>query len=83
MDFFFEPKGVAVVGATPEPYSGGRYLLTNLTLGYQGPVYPVNPKYDEILGFKCYPKVSDIDCRNHQRSSVWTCCHAWTGWDMD
>jgi len=61
MDFFFEPKGVAVVGATPEPYSGGRYLLTNLTLGYQGPVYPVNPKYDEILGFKCYPKVSDIE----------------------
>jgi acetyltransferase len=61
MDFFFEPKGVAVVGATPEPYSGGRYLLINLTLGYQGPVYPVNPKYDEILGLKCYPRVSDIN----------------------
>ena len=61
MDFFFEPKGVAVVGATPEPYSGGRYLLINLTLGYQGPVYPVNPKYDEILGLRCYPSVSGID----------------------
>jgi acetyltransferase len=61
MDFFFEPKGVAVVGATPEPYSGGRYLLINLTLGYQGPVYPVNPKYDEILGLRCYPRVSGID----------------------
>jgi acetyltransferase len=61
MDFFFDPKGVAVVGATPEPYSSGRNLLVNLTLGYQGPVYPVNPKYDEILGFKCYPRVSDIN----------------------
>jgi len=61
MDFFFEPKGVAVVGATPEPYSGGLNLITNLTLGYKGPIYPVNPKYDEILGLKCYPRVSDID----------------------
>ena len=60
MDFFFEPKGVAVVGATPEPYRGGHYLIANLTLGYQGPIYPVNPKYNEILGLKCYPRVSDI-----------------------
>ena len=61
MDFFFEPKGVAVVGATPEPYRGGHYLIANLTLGYQGPIYPVNPKYNEILGLKCYPRVSDIN----------------------
>jgi acetyltransferase len=61
MDFFFEPNGVAVVGATPETYSGGRYLITNLTLGYQGPIYPVNPKYDEILGLKCFPSVREID----------------------
>jgi acyl-CoA synthetase (NDP forming) len=60
MDFFFEPNGVAVIGATPEPYSGGRFLIANLTLGYQGPIYPVNPKYDEILGLKCYSRVSDI-----------------------
>jgi len=61
MDFFFEPKGIAVVGATPEPYQGGQYLVTNLTLGYQGPVYPVNPKYNEVLGLKCFQKVSDIE----------------------
>lgn len=61
MNFFFEPNGVAVVGATPEPYSGGRNLLVNLKHGYKGPVYPVNPKYDEILGLKCYPRVSEID----------------------
>ena len=50
-----------MVGATPERYTGGHYLLTNLTLGYKGPVYPVNPKYDQILGLKCYPSVSDIN----------------------
>jgi acyl-CoA synthetase (NDP forming) len=61
MDFFFEPKGIAVVGATPEPYQGGQHLVTNLTLGYKGPIYPVNPKYHEVLGLKCYPKVSDIE----------------------
>ncbi len=61
MDFFFEPNGVAVVGATPETYSGGRHLITNLTLGYQGPIYPVNPKHHEILGLKCYPSVREID----------------------
>jgi len=61
MDYFFEPKGIAVVGATPEPYRGGRYLLSNLALGYKGPIYPVNPKYDEILGYKCYSRVSDIN----------------------
>lgn len=61
MDFFFNPNGIAVVGATPEPHSGGRNLLANLTFGYQGPVYPVNPKYDEILGLKCYPRISEIN----------------------
>jgi acyl-CoA synthetase (NDP forming) len=61
VDFFFEPKGIAVVGATPERYHGGRHLVANLTFGYKGPIYPVNPKYHEILGLKCYPKVSDIE----------------------
>jgi acyl-CoA synthetase (NDP forming) len=61
MDFFFEPKGVAVVGATPETYSGGHYLIANLTLGYRGPIYPVNPKYHEVLGLKCYASVREID----------------------
>ena len=60
MDFFFEPKGVAVVGATPEPNTGGNYLIANVALSYKDPVYPVNPKYSEILGLKCYPRVSDI-----------------------
>jgi len=61
MDFFFEPNGVAVVGATPETDSVAHYLVANLTLGYKGPIYPVNPRYDEILGLRCYPRITDID----------------------
>jgi acyl-CoA synthetase (NDP forming) len=61
IDFFFEPKGIAVVGATVEPYHGGHHLVENLTHGYQGPIYPVNPKYSDVSGLKCYPKISDIE----------------------
>jgi acyl-CoA synthetase (NDP forming) len=61
INFFFEPKGIAVVGATVELYHGGQHLGANLTLGYKGPIYPVNPKYSEVLGLKCYSKVSDIE----------------------
>ena len=61
MDFFFEPRGVAIVGATPEPYSGGHHLVANLTLGYKGPIYPINPKYGEILGLKCYANVREVE----------------------
>src|SRR4030042_5454805 len=61
MDFFFEPDGIAVVGATPERYHGGRHLVANLILGYKGPIYPVHPKYNEVRGLKCYPSVSDIE----------------------
>jgi len=60
MDFFFEPNGIAVIGATPESSGGGHDLITNLTLSYKGPIYPVNPKYDEVLGLKCYSRVVDI-----------------------
>ena len=73
IDFFFEPKGIAVVGATPERYHGGRHLVTNLTLGYKGPIYPVNPKYNEILGLKCYPRVSEY------RRSFRSCIDLYSG----
>ena len=60
MDFFFDPQGVAVVGATPNPLKGGNALLKNILLGYRGRIYPVNPKYPKIEGLTCYPSVSAI-----------------------
>ena len=57
MDFFFNPRGIAVVGATPNPLKGGYAILKNVLLGYRGGIYPVNPKYDRIEGLTCYPSI--------------------------
>jgi acetate---CoA ligase (ADP-forming) len=60
MNFFFNPAGVAVVGATPNPLKGGYAIFKNLVIGYKGNIYPVNPGYREIEGIPCYPSVSEI-----------------------
>ncbi len=59
MDFFFKPKGVALIGATPNKRKGGNVILKNLTKGFKGKIYPVNPRYDDIEGLKCYPAIGD------------------------
>jgi len=60
MDFFFKPKGIAIIGASDNKTKGGYYLLNNTLQSYTGEVYPVNPRYDTILGRPCYPDVSSI-----------------------
>jgi acyl-CoA synthetase (NDP forming) len=57
----FNPRSIAVVGSSSNPQAAG-YNFTNslLAYGYKGNIYPVNPKYDEILGLKAYPTVKDI-----------------------
>ncbi len=59
MDFFFRPRGVAIVGATPKP-RGGLAIVLNVRAGFSGPVYPVNPRYETIEGLRCYPSVSCV-----------------------
>lgn len=59
----FHPKSVAVIGASNNPTKlGYLHLRGIIEFGYQGAVYPVNPRLagEEILGLKCYAKVSDI-----------------------
>ena len=61
IDFFLNPKSVAVVGATNNPVKFGHFLLLNLLdLGFKGKVYPVNLKAGEVLGVKAYPRVDLI-----------------------
>jgi acetyl coenzyme A synthetase (ADP forming)-like protein len=61
MEEFFRPRSVAVIGASRDEAKLGYKILDNiLKSGYKGDVYPINPKADEILGKKCYPKVTDI-----------------------
>lgn len=55
------PKSIAVVGVSSDKSKIGRVIYDNaLNGGYQGKIYPVNPKYDNIDGEKCYPTVNDI-----------------------
>jgi acetyl coenzyme A synthetase (ADP forming)-like protein len=57
----FRPKSVAVVGASATPGKIGYTVLDNLRKNkYEGKVYPVNPKSEEILGMQTYPSVLDI-----------------------
>jgi acetyl coenzyme A synthetase (ADP forming)-like protein len=60
LDAFFAPKSVAVVGASTRETSVGHAILRNLLDGYNGDVYPVNPKGGEILGRKAYESLSAI-----------------------
>ncbi|MEL7644746.1 MAG: acetate--CoA ligase family protein [Anaerolineaceae bacterium] len=56
-----KPKSIAIIGASTTPGKIGNTVIRNLIeSGYKGGVYPVNPTAVEILGFKCYPSVTDI-----------------------
>ncbi|KAA3630888.1 MAG: CoA-binding protein [Proteobacteria bacterium] len=58
----FEPASIAVIGASEGEGSVGYQILHNLIQGgYEGPLYPVNPKHETIQGLKSYPSVTAID----------------------
>ncbi len=58
----FEPRGVAVVGASANPAKIGFQVVNNLRAGgYQGRIFPVNPRGGEILGLAVYRSLLDID----------------------
>jgi acetyltransferase len=58
----FNPKSIAVIGASKTPGKIGHSVLANIIAsGYQGELYPINPKEDEILEHKCYADISDLD----------------------
>jgi acetyltransferase len=60
MEFFFNPKGVALIGATGNPTKTGQRILKNLMIGFQGKVHPVNPRYEEVEGLACYASVLEV-----------------------
>ncbi len=59
VDCFFSPRSIAFVGAAHTEIKLGGVLLRNL-LSFGGKVYPVNPKYDELMGVRAYRAVSDL-----------------------
>jgi acetyltransferase len=65
VDLFYNPKSIAVIGASKIPMKGGNRIVNNLhSNGYKGQIYPVNPNYneeDELCGFKFKKSVLDIE----------------------
>lgn len=57
----FDPKSIAVVGVSSDPQKLGTVIFNNIyKYGYKGKVFAVNPKYDDIFGYKCFKSVSSI-----------------------
>jgi len=61
LEKIFNPRSIAIVGASEKRGMSGRQFFEGLIeYGYQGDVYPVNPKRSEILGRKTYADIKDI-----------------------
>jgi acetyltransferase len=61
LEAFFSPQSIAVIGASREPEKVGHRIFRNLVdSGFKGKLYPINPKADDILGFKCYNSVAEV-----------------------
>lgn len=61
LDRLLRPRSVAVVGASARPDSLGEWSLTNLLRGgFAGNIYPVNPRYTELHGLRCYAQLRDL-----------------------
>lgn len=61
MEEFFTPRSIALVGASSTPGKIGNSILDSLVnYDYKNPVYPINPKVEEIFGRKCYKSIQDI-----------------------
>ena len=60
LESFFKPKTIAVVGASKNSTKIGHAVLKNILISdYECDVYPINPNEKEILGQKCYKKVTN------------------------
>src|SRR5512145_810798 len=60
----FEPKSVAVIGASDRENSVGNIIFKNiLESGYKGRLYPINPKHPTIQGVEAYASIEEIGAR--------------------
>jgi acetate---CoA ligase (ADP-forming) len=57
----FDPESIAIIGASPDNKKiGGRPLSYLRKYGYEGLIYPINPKYEEINGLRCFPDIKAV-----------------------
>jgi len=58
----FHPRGIAIIGASSDlSRISGQPIKALKGAGYAGGIFPVNPKYPELHGLKCYPDAASIE----------------------
>ena len=61
LESLFTPESIAIIGASRTPGKLGYAILANVIESkYGGPIYPINPAADEILGYRVYPSLADV-----------------------
>ncbi len=60
LERLLRPRSVAIIGASETGFVGSVAVRNLQTLGYTGKIFPVNPKYSEVFGLRCYPSVEAI-----------------------
>ena len=61
LERFFNPRAIAIIGASQDFGTiSGQPLKHLQSHGYKGKLYPVNPRYEEVGGLKCYPSLADV-----------------------
>jgi acyl-CoA synthetase (NDP forming) len=60
-DRLFNPRSVAVVGASQDLASiSGQPIAHLKAKGYAGRVFPINPRYEDVAGYRCYPDLASL-----------------------
>jgi acetyl coenzyme A synthetase (ADP forming)-like protein len=84
LDRLFDPRSIAIIGATPKADKVGNTILRNLCVVHDSArsagetrsrIYAVNPNYKEVLGVHCYPSVTRIEERVDLAVVVVPACH--------
>ncbi len=61
LDKIFRPQRIALIGVSGNPDSVGGMTLKNLVSGgFQGVIYPINPKHEAVMGIPCFPDVNSL-----------------------
>ncbi|MBN9066982.1 MAG: acetate--CoA ligase family protein, partial [Rhizobiales bacterium] len=61
LEFAVRPRSLAVFGASARKGSVGRIVMDNIVAGgFEGDIWPVNPKYGEVAGLRCYHAATEL-----------------------
>jgi acetate---CoA ligase (ADP-forming) len=60
LDSLFNPRSIAVIGASERPSAGRAILGSLMRMGYEGAFYPVNPRYESVLGQRCHASIEAL-----------------------